>query len=328
MKNKPIIGEERLRGRAKLALALLFALGASAILSSPAGATPAGGPARPAAVTFKDELIPFNLAFVKTPLNLYPGYVEPPKDPTVDADPDMNPLVPLDVFLKTSRAVFQKPASEVNLAQFKNIRALQEIDAGIVLQPLDRAQAVVDGNPNRDAKKLNWCGSSDLCLRSTFILPDALLKVVQSDRTDPKNPDPIKIFCDSEVFFYHGPMDPKATAELARLTGINTPIEAALVQNDFFCSKKHIRFGKLVAVLQPLPSGSPEGKSVLTAYFAFGLQDSTVKRRINPFGPLVDTLMSRSPLNSFAAAAGYKGLPEGLPVYTKEISEKIYEKLK
>ena len=249
--------------------------------------------------------------FKNGPLNLYPGYVEP-VDKDLGAVGPENPPEALTMFVATSQVTLNKPAKDVGLDRFTRAEDLASMDPNIThaLIPPPNDEALLQPS----APHAKWCQGADLCLRSTFVIPDYVLYIwqqVQSSKTR-------KISSASEVRYFRSAalLGTDQVARLKSLTGNPSAIDSILEQNFFRFSKHYIRFAKLVAVVQP-DQREPAKKSVLTSFFVFAFEKTMVDAR---FGTLKvrDALSGKSTANNLGG-----GIASGLPNYTKTLSAEI-----
>jgi hypothetical protein len=187
----------------------------------------------------------------------------------------------LQMYLTEARFKLSRPAASIDLKGFATLPFIQGIDPAIKHQVIQPSETSTDkdekGSNNRNPDR-NWCEGTGVaaCVRSTYKLEGKLPigvalanKLRDSER---------KL---SEVIEFESEIRLLTAADideegLKRLTGVNTPVAGVLEQTMFYVNQV-MRFGKLVAVVQPNPADAKS--SIATVMIALAVGSSTLDRQ-------------------------------------------------
>lgn len=250
-------------------------------------------------------------------LSPYPAYVEPDYPSTVNGVTKQKHEA-LKVYVAEGRFVVAKPAAAIDLSRFATLDFVSKMDPIIKHKPLNPA----DATPTKDplaafAKRPDrpWCGApGTTCIESRYDLEGKLpLGVKLANKLELGSSKKVAEFVSfqSELRV----LDPAEAAPLGALTKLDTTPTGGLEQTIFWVNQI-LRFGKFLAVVQPLP-GDPS-KSVVTTYMALGVKADVLERkqeyaRVPVLKNLlpVQVLMGNSSFNTGTSISA------GLPAYSR-----------
>lgn len=251
-------------------------------------------------------------------LALHPAYVEPTVTVTVDGLRKTRDEK-LDVYVAAARVLLDRAPESVDLGQLASAAALARIDPAIRHRAIGRDEAVPNRDPEQPYNRLPdraWCeGGRVSCYESRYDLegklPLGIRLANKLEEGGKKIADHITFQSEIRVL---SPAEIDAGA-VGRLTGLATPVAGALEQSIFQVNQI-LRFGKLLAVVQPSPSDP--AKAVLSVYIALAVKADVLNRkkeyeRIPVLRNLVpaQVLMGTSSFNTGTS------LSAGLPVYAR-----------
>jgi hypothetical protein len=251
-------------------------------------------------------------------LSLHPAYAEPTVSITVDGLKKTRDEK-LDVYVAAARILLDRPASRVDLGQLSGTAALTRLDPTIRHKPLTRDEAI----PNRDPEQpynrrpdRAWCeGGRAACFESRYDLEG---KLPLGIRLANKLEEGGKKIADHVTF--QSEIRPLPAAEIdqaamSRLTGLSTPVSAALEQSMFHVNQI-LRFGKLLAIVQPAPSDA--GKSVVSVYLALAVKADVLGRKKEyERVPVLRNLVPAQVLMGTSSFNSGTSLSAGIPVYSR-----------
>jgi hypothetical protein len=259
-------------------------------------------------------------------LSLYPTYAEPTITVTVNGL--SKPYVEkLQVYVAEARFVAARPPESVDLARYATLDFLAGVDPAIK----HRAIGAADAEPHKDpALAYNrrpgrpWCEApQSVCVESRYALEGKLPVGIRLANKLEEGGKPIADYISFQSELRVVP--PEEAAALGRLTGLSTPVVAALEESLFHVNQM-MQFGKVLAVLQGDP-GDPK-RSVVTAFVALGIETDVLERkrefeRVPVLRNLVpiQVLMGRSSFNTGSS------LSAGLPAYSRNRLKALAELL-
>jgi hypothetical protein len=187
----------------------------------------------------------------------------------------------LQMYLTEARFKLSRPAASIDLKGFATLPFIQGIDPAIKHQVIKPSETSTDkdekGSNNRNADR-NWCEGTGVaaCVRSTYKLEGKLpigVALANKLRDSERKLSEIIEF-ESEIrLLTAADIDEEG---LKRLTGVNTPVAGVLEQTMFYVNQV-MRFGKLVAVVQPNPADAKS--SIATVMIALAVGSSTLDRQ-------------------------------------------------
>ena len=249
-------------------------------------------------------------------LSPFASYAEPDYTQTIDGVSKPRHEI-LKVYVAEGRFVVAKPPDAIDLARFATLDFVAKMDPIIKHKPLSSG----DATPNKDpaaafAKRPDrpWCNPVSTCIESRYDLEGKLpLGVKLANKLELGSSKKIAEFVSfqSELRVL-GPGD---AASLGALTKIETPVAGGLEQTIFWVNQI-LRFGKFLAIVQPVPN--EPGKSVVTTYMALAVKADVLDRkqeyaRVPVLKNLlpVQVLMGNSSFNTGTSISA------GLPTYAR-----------
>jgi hypothetical protein len=249
-------------------------------------------------------------------LSPYPGYKEP--DYTVTLNGVTKPRhETLKVYVAEGRFVVPKPADAIDIGAFANLGFVQAMDPAIKHKALDGA----DVTPNKDpaaafAKRPDrpWCEGAAACIESRYDLEGKLpLGVRLANKLEEGSAKKIAEFVSFQSELRR--LDATAAAPLTALTKIDTPPAGGIEQTIFWVNQI-LRFGKFLAVFQPMP-GDPN-KTVVTAYVALAIKGDVLDRKAEYARvPVLKNLLPAQVLMGNSSFNTGTSISAGLPVYAR-----------
>ncbi len=226
----------------------------------------------------------------------------------------------LQMYVTEARFKLSRPAASIDLKQFATLPFIEKIDPAIKHQVI-KASEVSVLNDERSAANRNpdrpWCEGTgvSLCTRSSYKLEGKLPigialanKLRDSER---KVSDTVEF--ESELRLLKASDIDEAAMQ--KLTGVNTPVAGMLEQNMFHVNQV-MRFGKLIAVVQPNPADA--SSSVATVMIALAVSSHTLdsKKKYQDVPVLRNMVPSQVLLGQSSFNTG-NSLSAGLPVYVR-----------
>ena len=159
-----------------------------------------------------------------------------------------------------------------------------------------------------------WCEGASACIESRYDLEGKLpLGVRLANKLEEGSAKKIAEFVSfqSELRL----LDPAQAAPLTALTKIETPPAGGLEQTIFWVNQI-LRFGKFLAVLQPMPNDPT--KTVVTAYMALAIKGDVLDRKAEYARvPVLKNLLPAQVLMGNSSFNTGNSISAGLPVYAR-----------
>jgi hypothetical protein len=226
----------------------------------------------------------------------------------------------LQMYVTEARFKLSRSADSIDLKQFATLPFIEKIDPAVkhkVIKPsevsvLSEERSVANKNPDRP-----WCEGTGvaLCTRSSYKLEGKLpIGVALANKlrdSERKVSDTVEF--ESELRLLSA--SDVDEAALQKLTGINTPV-AGLLEQSMFHVNQVMRFGKLIAVVQPNPADA--GSSIATVMIALAVSSHTLdsKKKYQDVPVLRNMVPSQVLLGQSSFNTG-NSLSAGLPVYVR-----------
>lgn len=249
-------------------------------------------------------------------LSPYPGYKEP--DYTVTLNGVAKPRhETLKVYVAEGRFVVARPAEAIDLRAFANLGFVQAMDPAIKHRTITPADVTPTKDPaaafaQRPDKP--WCEGSSACIESRYDLEGKLpLGVRLANKLEEGSAKKIAEFVSfqSEVQL----LDPARAASLTALTKVETAPVGGIEQTIFWVNQI-LRFGKFLAVFQPMPN-DPQ-KTVVTAYVALAIKGDVLDRKAEYARvPVLKNLLPAQVLMGKSTFNTGNSISAGLPVYAR-----------
>jgi hypothetical protein len=246
----------------------------------------------------------------------YPAYKEP--DYTVTVNGVTKPRhETLKIYVAEGRFVVPKPPASIDVASYANLAFVQKMDPAIK----HRSVTPADVTPNKDpaaafAKRPDrpWCEGAGACIESRYDLEGKLpLGVKLANKLEEGSAKKIAEFVSfqSELRV----LGPDQGEPLKALTKIDTPITGGLEQTIFWVNQI-LRFGKFLAVFQPMPNDP--GKTVVTTYMALAIKGDVLDRKAEYARvPVLKNLLPAQVLMGNSSFNTGNSISAGLPVYAR-----------
>lgn len=236
----------------------------------------------------------------------------------------------LQMYITEARFKLSRPATSIDLKQFTTLSFIEKIDPAVkhkVIKPsevsvLKDERSAANRNPDR-----LWCEGPGvaLCTRSSYKLEGKLpIGVALANKlrdSERKISDTVEF--ESELRLLSASDIDEAA--LQKLTGVNTPVAGMLEQNMFHVNQV-MRFGKLIAVVQPNPADA--NSSIATVMIALAVSSHTLdtKRKYQDVPVLRNMVPSQVLLGQSSFNTG-NSLSAGLPVYVRNRIKAIADML-
>ncbi|WP_425285013.1 hypothetical protein [Methylobacterium pseudosasicola] len=246
----------------------------------------------------------------------FPGYKEP--DYTVTVNGVTKPRhETLKVYVAEGRFVVPRPPEAIDLRAFANLGFVQTMDPAIK----HKAITVGEVTPNKDpaaafAKRPDrpWCEGAGACIESRYDLEGKLpLGVKLANKLEEGSAKKIAEYVSfqSELRV----LGPDQGATLKALTKIDTTVTGGLEQTIFWVNQI-LRFGKFLAVFQPLPNDPT--KTVVTTYMALAIKADVLDRKAEYARvPVLKNLLPAQVLMGNSSFNTGNSISAGLPVYAR-----------
>jgi hypothetical protein len=252
-------------------------------------------------------------------LSLFPNYSEGMIHRVVDGS-KKETKDELQMYITEARFKLSRPAESIDLKGFATLPFIESIDPAIkhqIIKPADASvlkdeRSINNKNPDRP-----WCEGPGVatCTRSVYKLEGKLpMGIALANKlrdSDKKVTDTIEF--ESELRLLTGAEVDEAG--LRKLTGVNTPVVSVLEQNMFYVNQV-MRFGKLVAVIQPNPADS--SSTIATVMIALAVSSHTLdtKRKYQDVPVLRNLVPSQVLLGNSSFNTG-NSISSGLPNYVR-----------
>lgn len=251
-------------------------------------------------------------------LSLYPGYEEPTITYTAGGT-TKTVKRRLHMYVAEARFELARAPTTIDLTRYANPTFLERMDPAIK----HRLISADDVTPNKNTKLANrnpnrrWCegGATVICITSRYQfegkLPTAIL-LLNKLRESGKQ---IAGFIEFESELRIVPAAQIDQAAFAQLTGIGTPVTAALEQNIVHVNEV-MQFGKFLAILQAKPSDP--NHTVVTTFVALAVEsDLFEKRKEFENVPVLRNMVPAQVLSGRSSFNTGNSISSGLPNYSR-----------
>ncbi|WP_244528834.1 hypothetical protein [Methylobacterium gossipiicola] len=246
----------------------------------------------------------------------YPGYAEPDYMQTLNGVTKRRHET-LKVYVAQGRFIVPKPAESIDLASYATLGFVAKMDPVIKHKTLNPA----DVTPTKDpaaafARRPDrpWCEAGTVCIESRYDLEGKLpLGVKLANKLEDGAAKKIAEFVSFQSELRTLP--PTEAAALATLTKIDAPVTGGLEQTIFWVNQI-LRFGKFLAVFQPMPGDS--GKTVVTTYMALAIKADVLDRKQEYARvPVLKNLLPAQVLMGNSSFNTGTSISAGLPTYAR-----------
>ena len=249
-------------------------------------------------------------------LSPFPGYKEPDYTTTVNgvAKPRHEAL---KVYVAEGRFVVARPAEAIDLSALAQLGFVQAMDPAIKHKALDPA----DVTPTKDpaaafARRPDrpWCEPGTVCIESRYDLEGKLpLGVKLANKLEEGGAKKIAEFVSFQSELRTLP--PDRAASLGALTKVDTTVTGGLEQTIFWVNQI-LRFGKFLAVFQPMPNDPT--KTVVTTYMALAIKGDVLDRKAEYARvPVLRNLLPAQVLMGNSSFNTGTSISAGLPTYAR-----------
>ena len=226
----------------------------------------------------------------------------------------------LQMYITEARFKLSRPAASIDLARFATLPFIESIDPAIkhkIIKPADVSVLKDEKTANNKNPDRAWCEGANvgLCTHSSYRLEGKLpIGIALANKlrdSDKKVSDTVEF--ESELRLLKG--SDVDEANMQKLTGISTPVVGVLEQNMFYVNQV-MRFGKLIAVVQPNPADA--NSSVATVMIALAVSSHTLdtKKKYQDVPVLRNMVPSQVLLGQSSFNTG-NSLSAGLPIYVR-----------
>jgi hypothetical protein len=226
----------------------------------------------------------------------------------------------LQMYITEARFKLSRPAASIDLSRFATLPFIESIDPAIkhkIIKPADVSVLKDEKTVNNKNPDRAWCEGANvgLCTHSSYRLEGKLpIGIALANKlrdSDKKVSDTVEF--ESELRLLKG--SDVDEANMQKLTGVSTPVVGVLEQNLFYVNQV-MRFGKLIAVVQPNPADA--NSSVATVMIALAVSSHTLdtKKKYQDVPVLRNMVPSQVLLGQSSFNTG-NSLSAGLPVYVR-----------
>jgi len=252
-------------------------------------------------------------------LSLFPSYQEGMIHRIVDGS-KKEVKDELQMYITEARFKLSQRAASINLKNFATLPFIESIDPAIKHQIIKSSEISVltdeksinNKNPDR-----SWCEGAGVmvCTRSTYKLEGKLpmgIALANKLRDNDKKVSDTIMFESEMRLLSAADVD---EAGLKRLTGVDTPVASVLEQNMFYVNQV-MRFGKLVAVIQPNPADAES--TIATVMIALAVSSNTLdtKKKYQDVPVLRNLVPAQVLLGNSSFNTG-QSISSGLPNYVR-----------
>jgi hypothetical protein len=251
-------------------------------------------------------------------LTLFPGYVEPTIEVTVNGlkKPYKEKL---HVYVVEARFLIPKAPDSIDLKKYLRIDVLKKIDPAIEhhlitadeTRPHTDMASAHNRNPNR-----RWCEEPEsLCVQSRYQLEGKLPLGVRLANKLEDSGKKISEFIEFQTELRVLPAVEADRAGIERLTRFEAPVTGVLEQT-LFDANQVIQFGKLLAVLQA--DESNPSRTIATVFLSLGVETDVLERKKEfETVPVLRNLIPSQVLMGKSSFNSGTSLSAGLPDYTR-----------
>jgi hypothetical protein len=263
----------------------------------------------------------------KQALSPFPSYAEPIIIRTVDGFTRRH-REKLHLYVAEARVLLSKPPGGIDLTRYATLPFLARLDPAIKHRPITPADVMTrqqayshNQHPGR-----NWCEGRQgaVCIQSHYKLEGKLpIGIMLANKLREGVKKPI-----ADYLEFQSELAPLSTAEieqagLDKLTGIDTPVAAALEQNIFYVNQV-MQFGKLLAVFQQHPGDAD--KTVASIYVALAVESNMfTKKKEYAQVPVLRNMVPAQVLAGNSSSNTGNSISAGLPKYARNQIKAIAE---
>lgn len=251
-------------------------------------------------------------------LSPYPGYEEPNVTATIGGKSKALKRR-LHVYVIEARYEIARAPNAIDLSRYVSLAFLEQMDPAIKHQPIS-ADAVT---PNKDTRLANrhparrWCESAVtvICIKSRYEFEGKLPAAISLLNKLRESGKQIAPFIEFESELRIIPAAAIDQAGLTELSGIDSPITAALEQNIVHVNEV-MQFGKFLVLLQAKPADP--GQTIVTTFITLAVEsDLFEKRKEFENVPVLRNMVPAQILAGNSSFNTGNSISAGLPVYAR-----------
>jgi hypothetical protein len=256
-------------------------------------------------------------ALQKQVLSLHPAYAEPTL--TIKVDGIAKAVKEkLHMYVAEARFLVAKPPGD--LARFATLAFLERLDPAIKHRVIPASETMPAKHP--DASYLRnpareWCpaGMQGVCVQSRYKFEGRLPAAITLANKLREHSRPVADHVEFQSELRAVPAAETDTANLTKLTGLDTPITGVLEQNIFWVNQI-MQFGRFVAVFQQHPADA--SKSIATAFMVLAVKSDVLGRKKEyETVPVLRNLVPAQVLVGNSSFNTGNSISAGLPVYVR-----------
>jgi hypothetical protein len=257
-------------------------------------------------------------ALQKQMLSLYPGYVEPIIKATVHGVAKSH-QEKLHIYVANARFVIDKPPASLDLARLATLAFLERLDPAIKHRIIAPSETMPAKHPEWAYLRYpgrDWCsGIQGICTQSRYRFEGRLPAAIMLANKLRESSKPVSDHVEFQSELRVVPPADSDPANLAKLTGLDTPVSGVLEQNIFWVNQI-MQFGRFLAVFQPHPADA--GKTVATAFMALAVKSDVLERKKEYENvPVLRNLVPAQVLVGNSSFNTGDSISGGLPVYVR-----------
>jgi hypothetical protein len=250
-------------------------------------------------------------------LSLYPNYVEPMIDTTVNGVRKRY-REKLHMYVAEARLALDRPPGSLDLARFVSLPFIEKLDPAIKHRLISSSDVTTDPRalpntlPNR-----RWCEGRTvaICIRSRYQLEGKLPLSIQLANKIREGSKKIADYIDFESELTLLPPEEADEAGLVKLTGLDAPMIGALQQDIYFVNQV-MQFGKLLAVFQRHPADP--NRTAASVFVALAVESSILgKQKEFAKVPVLRNLVPAQVLGGKSSFNSGSSISAGLPIYAR-----------
>ncbi|MFL6951358.1 MAG: hypothetical protein ACJ8FU_24455 [Xanthobacteraceae bacterium] len=251
-------------------------------------------------------------------LSLYPGYVEPRFNTTVNGVTKSH-HEKLHMYVAEARFVVGKPPGSLDLARLTTLAFLERLDPAIKHRTIATAELVPAKHPELPHLRhpgREWCaGIQGICTQSRYKFEGRLPAAIMLANKLREGSRPVSEYIEFQSELRLVPSAESDLPTLTKLTGVTTPVAGVLEQNIFWVNQI-MQFGRLVAVFQQHPTDP--AKTVATAFMALAVKSDVLERKKEyETVPVLRNLVPAQVLVGNSSFNTGNSISGGLPVYVR-----------
>jgi hypothetical protein len=239
-------------------------------------------------------------------LALYPGYVEPTVN--VTANGVTKPAKEkLHIYEAQARFMLPKPASAIELSHYATLSFFERLDPAITQRALPPGEARQAANRNPDRQ---WCDAdaSVACIQSRYQFEGRLPSGIHLANQ-------LMDYLDFQSELQILPTVGLDQSSLSKLSGLESPVTGALVQNIFYVNQV-LQFGKVFVMFQQDPTKADQ--TIVTAFIVLAIKTHVLEsKKKYESVPVLRNLVPAQVLAGKSSFNSGNSISAGLPVYAR-----------